>query len=306
MSLEQLEPLRAALWARRGRPTPPIAERRAGFEAQMAALPLPADCRTQPLDFGGGLGGLMVSCVPDGAPVLVWLHGGAFVLGSSVSYAAFAARLSQAAGAAIVVPDYRLAPEHRFPAALEDAGRVLDWLAVNGHDPQRTALGGDSAGANLALSALQERCAAGAVLPAALWLLSPYLDLTHRGASIAGRAARDPFVDPATMDETARTYLGAASPEDPRASPLLGPLGGLPPLLIQVGSDEVLFDDAARLHRGVLDAGGSAVFQEWAGMIHVWPLFAHIVDEGGWAIAQGGAFLRRVWEDFGHIASGGE
>jgi acetyl esterase/lipase len=132
-------------------------------------------------------------------------------------------------------------------------------------------------------------------VPAALWLISPYLDLTHSGASIAARAARDPFIDPAGMPETARTYLGETDPATARASPLFGASEGLPPALIQIGSDEVLFDDAARLRDRIEAAGGRAVFQEWAGMIHVWPLFAHAVDEGQWAIGHGAAFLREVW-----------
>ena len=134
--------------------------------------------------------------------------------------------------------------------------------------------------ANLALAALQARKAKGAAVPAALWLISPYLHLTHAGTSNTARAALYPFIDPTGMNDTARTYLGDADPADPRASPLFGPVEGLPTSLIQIGSDEVLFDDATRLRDAITATDGRAVFQEWAGMIHVWLLFAHAVDEG--------------------------
>lgn len=306
MSLEQVAPLRAAFLARRSQPVLDIALRRAGFEAQMAQLPIADGCNAEHLEFGNGLGGSMVSCPQSAETVLVWLHGGAFVLGSSASYRSFASRLAVAAKTRVLVPDYRLAPEARFPAAREDAMAVLDWLDAQGHAMERVAIGGDSAGANLALGAVQDRIAQGRAIPSALWLISPYLDLTHSGASIASRAQRDPFVDPASMDDTARTYLGDALPSDPRASPLLARASGLPRCLIQVGSDEVLFDDAARLRDAIDAAGGDAVFQEWAGMIHVWPLFSDAIEEGAWAIAQGGSFLQQTWSSLHHIASDGE
>jgi acetyl esterase/lipase len=284
MSVEQADRLRAMLLARRGAtPAPTLAQRRAGFEAQMAATPLPADIRFTPAEIGG----LWVDGPGSNASrVLLWLHGGAFVLGSAASYRALGADLARAGGCRVLLLDYRLAPENPFPAGRNDAIAALRWLAATG---ARVAIGGDSCGANLALGAVQARLADGHAAPMAMWLISPYLDLTHSGASVASRGHRDPFVDPATMPATAATYLGSHDPADPAASPLWGSMAGLPPALIQVGSDEALFDDARRLADRIADC----VFQEWVGMVHVWPLFAATIDEGGWAISQGGAFLQR-------------
>jgi acetyl esterase/lipase len=296
MSLEQVAPIRAALMARRAAPPPPVDARRAGFEAQMADVPLPPDFSATRVEVSEHCSALL--CGVEGASeerVLLWLHGGAFMLGSSESYQPMAARLSRATDARVLVPDYRLAPEHRFPAPHDDTLAALDWLEAQGHAPDAIAIGGDSAGANLAVAAIQHRVAERGTSPVhAAWLVSPYLDLTHSGTSIAARAERDPFVDPAGMPETAQRYLGEQDPADPAASPLFGKFDGFPPTLIQVGSDEVLFDDAARARDAIENAGGRCVFQEWAGMVHVWPLFAHQVDEGGWAIEQGGAFLRSL------------
>ncbi len=281
MSLAQVEAPRAML---AGRPKDvPLAARRAGFEAMMARDVPPAETRVETVAIGAALSGeLMMAAGADRGRLLVWLHGGQFALGSAASYRAFAARVSGLSGCAVLTPDYRLAPEHRFPAAHDDAEAALRWGLANAG---RVAIGGDSAGANLALAAAQR--VAGAV---ALWLLSPYLDLTHTAPSIKARSPRDPFVDPAEMDAVAARYLGDADPAGTRASPLFGPLDTLPPVLVQVGSDEALFDDAARL--AALVPG--TVFQEWVGMIHVWPLFAAQIDEGGQVIAQAGAFLQRI------------
>lgn len=289
MPLDQIEALRAMLLARRGR-VATLDERRAGFEAQFGDPPLPQGISTTPVTLGDGLSGLFVDAEGGARDrVLLWLHGGAFVLGSSYSYRHFGARAAQASGVRVLLLDYRLAPEHPFPAALDDAGAAIAWLLDQGIAPGRIAVGGDSAGGNLALAALQRCAATSGPALGAMWLMSPYLDLTHSGASIAARAALDPFVDPEGMDGTAATYLAGADPHDPAASPLFGPVEGLPPALIQVGSDEVLFDDARRLAHRI----EGVVFQQWVGMVHAWQMFAAMLDEGGWAIAQGGLFLRR-------------
>jgi len=294
MPPEQLAPIRAGLLARRAAAPPPVEARRAGFEAQLAALPVDPEVTVERIDLGG-ISALRSHHGEASRRALLWLHGGAFVLGCAESYRPFASRLARACGCDIIVPDYRRAPEHTFPAAHDDALTTLDALKAEGYAMTQIAVGGDSCGANLALAGVQSRIARGATVPAAAWLISPYLDLTHSGESIASRAAIDPFIDTSGMDETARIYLGAADPANPRASPLQGLSTGLPPTLIQIGSDEVLFDDARRLSDRIQAEGGRAVFQEWAGMIHVWPLFAHAVDEGQWAIAQGGAFLGQIW-----------
>lgn len=282
MSLEQVDQLRLMLLARRGE-TATIAERRARFEAQMAAVPLPPDVIFAPAKQGG----LWVDAPSSRADrVLLWLHGGAFVLGSAQSYRGLGAGIARASGCRVLLLDYALAPEHPFPAGLDDTLAALEGMISTG---ATVAIGGDSAGGNLAVAAVQARLDEGKSAPAAVWLVSPYLDLTHAGATVATRAPLDPFVDPATMPMTAATYLGAHDPADPRASPLFGTTEGFPPTLIQVGSDEVLFDDSRRFAARLTDC----CFQEWIGMIHVWPLFAGRIDEAEWAIAQGGAFLRR-------------
>lgn len=295
MSLEQVKPIAHAFRARRLQPTPAIEMRRQSFEAQMTSLPLPNDFVATRFQISSGLGGLFCEMGHRRQQILLWLHGGAFVLGSSKSYRAFAARLAAASVARVMLPDYRLAPEHKFPAALEDIIAALDWLETQGMKMDELAIGGDSAGANLALAAVQARIEEGKSIPAAMWLISPYLDLTHSGASIGSRADRDPFIEAKTMSATAQTYLGNAASTDPRASPLFASMRGLPPTLIQIGSEEVLFDDAVRLRDAIQAAGGEVLFQEWAGMIHVWPIFAHAIDEGKWAIEQGGNFLQQIW-----------
>lgn len=290
MSLEEARRIGDML---RARPADmPLAERRAAYEARAAANPLPADYRDEPVTLAPGLDGLLVSAEgSDPSRVLLWLHGGAFMLGSPRSWRHFAARIARAAGVAVLLPDYRLTPEHPFPAAHEDALATLAWLDERGVDPARRAIGGDSAGANLALSALVARREAGLPLAAAAWFVSPYVDLTHAGASVAERAHLDPFIDTRGMDATARLWLGDADPRDWRASPLFADLAGMPPALVTVGSDEVLRDDAHRLAARL----PAAHYQEWVGMMHVFPLFADLLEEGRWAIAQAGLFLRRTF-----------
>lgn len=285
MSLAEIAALRAQL---AGRPKDaPLAARRAGFEAMMARDAVPPDTRVERIDIAPGLSGEIVTAPgANSERLLLWLHGGQFALGSAASYRAFAARVSAAAGVAVLTPDYRLAPEHMFPAAHDDAEMALDWALARGGV---VAVGGDSAGANLAVAAVQRRLNRGKPLPAAVWLISPYLDLTHGAASIAERADVDPFVDPEEMDAVAGRYLGEADTLGERVSPLFGAVAGFPSTLIQVGSDEALFGDADRFAQRLTDV----VFQEWVGMIHVWPLFAAHVEEGRWAIAQAGAYLQR-------------
>lgn len=234
--------------------------------------------------------------LPAGAArssAILWLHGGAFLVGSSNSYRAFAAHLAVAAGVAVFVPDYRLLPEHPFPAATIDTQHALEWLERQGIAPHAIGIGGDSAGANLAAGAVQARLEAGHAPPGACWLLSGWLDLTHSGGSIATRSAADPFISAAGMPVGAQAYLRDADPKDPRASPLFGPMHGFPPTLIQVGEDEVLFDDSWRMALALKQAGREVIFQEWAGMMHVFPFFLSHLDEAHAAIAQAGIVFRR-------------
>jgi len=293
MSLEQVATIAAGLRADIAPLT--LHQRRERFEARMGGIPLPPDVTFTPVQIAPHLRGLLTAA--PGARtdrVLLWLHGGAFFLGSSNSYRDFAARASAASGVSVLVPDYRLVPEHPFPAAYDDTIAALDWLEAQGHAPAHIAIGGDSAGGNLAVAAVQARLAASRPVPAGVWLLSPYLDLTHSGGTVQTRAHLDPFVDPATMPATAARYLDDLDPRDPRASPLFGTVEGFPPTLIQVGSDEALFDDAARFADKLRAAARPVAFQEWIAMIHVWPMFAGQLEEGQWTYAQAGTWVRRL------------
>jgi acetyl esterase/lipase len=227
--------------------------------------------------------------------VLVYFHGGGFRVGSIASHRGLMARLSAAAGCAVLGVDYRLAPEHTFPAPLQDALAVYDWLLPQVSGPASIALAGDSAGGGLALSTLLSLRDAGRALPAACLLMSPWTDLTASGDSYRTRAESDPIHQRRMILAMAKGYLGSSgAPTDPLASPLFGDVAGLPPLLIQVGDRETVLDDSRRLSAIAEAAGVPTKLEVWDGMIHVFQLFAADLPEAREAIASAGSFLLRA------------
>jgi acetyl esterase/lipase len=225
--------------------------------------------------------------------VVLYLHGGGYVLGSVSSHRDMISRLSAAAGARALALNYRLAPEHPFPAAVEDAVAAYRWLLEQGIAPTRVVVAGDSAGGGLAAATLVALRDRKLPLPAAGALLSPWVDLEGIGESMNGGVADDPMVRKDLIAAMAPTYLNGADPRTPLAAPLYADLRGLPPLLIQVGRREVLLDDSTRLALAAQRAGVDVTLEVWPGMIHVWQIFASELEEGREAIAHIGAFVRR-------------
>jgi monoterpene epsilon-lactone hydrolase len=269
-----------------------VAEMRANFAEAMSAPRAAPDVTSTPVDAGGVRSEWIV---PPGATegrVLLYLHGGGYVVGSVDMYRDLISRLARAAGARALGIDYRLAPEHPFPAAVEDATAAYRWLVSHGTAPARIAIAGDSAGGGLTLATLTALRDAGEPLPAAAACLSPWVDLQGIGASMTSKAAVDPFVQKEMIQFMAQQYLGDRDPRTPLAAPLYADLQGLPPLLIQVGTAEVLLDDATRIAERARAAGVEVSLEVWDDMIHVWQLFAPILPEGQQAIERIGAFIR--------------
>jgi len=224
---------------------------------------------------------------------VLYLHGGGYVLGSIATHRELAARISQAAGTRCLVIDYRLGPEHPFPAAVEDAVKAYRWLLDAGYAPERLAIAGDSAGGGLTVATLLALRDARLPLPATAVCISPWVDLAGEGESMTTREKVDPMVTRAPLLAMAKNYLGGADPKTPLASPLYGDLRGLPPLLIQVGDHETLLDDSTRLAERARKAGVEVELEVWPEMIHVWHAFAALVPEGRDAIERIGAHLRK-------------
>jgi monoterpene epsilon-lactone hydrolase len=225
--------------------------------------------------------------------VVLYFHGGGYSLGSARSHRGLGKRIAAEARARVVLPDYRLAPEHVFPAAVEDAVASYRWLLATGVAPEQIAVGGDSAGGGLALALLVSLRDAGAPLPACAVLLSPFADLECRGETYATLAELDPIVSREMGLGMAQAYIGAHQPSNPLASPVRAALDRLPPLLIQVGSREVVLDDARAIERHARQAGVLAKLDVWPGMVHVWHLFASVLEEGQRAIQDLGSFIRQ-------------
>jgi epsilon-lactone hydrolase len=220
------------------------------------------------------------------------LHGGAYLLGFPALFRDFTWRIADAAGARVLCLDYRLAPEHPFPAALEDVIAAYRWLISEGADPHQVALIGDSSGGGLALASMMRLRDEGLPLPAAAAVLSPWTDLALTGQSLTAYGLSDPMVPVELMPKAVDLYLAGADPRSPYASPLYGDAAGLPPTLILVGSDEALCDDAVRMAERLRAAGGDVELEVWPRMFHVWPMFARILPEARAAIARIGAFLQ--------------
>ena len=227
--------------------------------------------------------------------VLLYLHGGGYVMGSPNTHRALAGELSRATGATVLLPDYRLAPEAPFPAAVEDAVAAYRWLLDRGSEPATLAIAGDSAGGGLTAATLVALRDHGVALPRAAACLSPWTDLCCSNASYRYRAASDPMVSLEDLRYMARIYLAGADPESALASPNRADLRGLPPLLVHVGRDEVLLDDALVLHEAARSAGVDSTLEIWDDMIHVWHAFHPMLAEGRQGIARIGEFLKTHW-----------
>lgn len=210
-------------------------------------------------------------------PVILYLHGGAYVFGSSTTHRAMLAKISSLTGMTACLPDYRLAPEHPFPAQIEDALACYRALRAT----QDVILGGDSAGGGLALALLHEILAQGLAPPKGVFAFSPLTDVTYSGASVVENAARDTVLTADRIGEMLEMFLGTQDPKDPRASPLFGRFSGAPPVWMTVGDTELLRDDAVRMQATLLAQGVHSELHLEADHPHVWPIFHNILPEAG-------------------------
>ena len=266
---------------------------REGMEAMTATSELPEGTRCEPCEVAGRPAEWVEAPDADASRVLLYSHGGGYVIGSIATHRALVARICQVAGIRGLILDYRLAPEDPFPAAVEDATAAYRFLLEAGTEARNIALGGDSAGGGLTFATLVALRDAGTPLPGAAIALSPWVDLEGSGASMTTKADADPMVGREGLLEMARLYLAGADPKTPTAAPLHADLSGLPPLYVQAGTAETLLDDATRIAERALAAGVQLELELFEDLVHVFQAFAPHVPESLEAIEKLGAFLKR-------------
>lgn len=271
-----------------------LEEQRERMEAVTAVDSVDHDISLIAVNAGGVPGEWSLAPGADVARVLLFLHGGGYCVGSIRSHRTMVTGAGRAAGIRTLAIAYRLAPEHPFPAALEDAESAYRFLLAHDYTGSQIVVGGDSAGGGLTLALLQTLRAKGLPPPACAWLVSPWVDLEMTGASMDSKDAVDPLIHRPYLQQLAEAYLaGGTSPRSPLVSPLHADLTGLPPILIQVGSCETLLDDSVRL-AGRLAAGDVKVrLSVYPQMIHAWPIWYHRLTEGRRALTEAGAFISR-------------
>lgn len=260
-----------------------LAQMRANMERGAEATPLPGDVKFEPVRASGVAAEWAIAPGARDDRALVYVHGGGYTMGSVATHRALCARLSRLGRVRVLNVGYRLAPEHPYPAAIEDAVAAVRWVYAQGFAPSRVAIGGDSAGGGLTLATLLSLRDAGAPLPAAGVCISPWTDLSASGDSIRSKADVDPMVSEGPLREMAAAYLGGKDARSPLASPLFADLRGLPPLLVQVGDAELLLDDATRFASRARAAGVDVTLEVWEEMFHVWHAFAEILPEAAQA-----------------------
>jgi epsilon-lactone hydrolase len=290
MSSNEIDAVRELL---RSKPRPAgFAERRERLDAIGSTSPPAGDIRLEPIDANGVAAEWSLAPGSDPSKVLLFFHGGGYCSGSIVSHRGMVTEAGRAARARTLAVGYRLAPEHPFPAAIEDARAAYRFLLDQGIAPSKIVIGGDSAGGGLTLALMTSVRDTREPLPACAWLVSPWVDLQMTGASLAEKAVTDPLISKSYLEELASAYLAGADPANPLVSPLNADLAGLPPLLVQVGSAETLLDDAVRIARRAGAADVRVNLEIWPHMIHAWHLWAAQLEAGRCAIASAGAFIR--------------
>jgi acetyl esterase/lipase len=255
--------------------------------------PVADDVKLESVDISGLQGEWSTLPKSDASRVLIFFHGGGYCSGSIVSHRRMVTEAGRAAGMRTLAVAYRLAPEHPFPAAFEDALTAWRFLRDQGVPASQIAIGGDSAGAGLTVALIARLRDAREELPACAWLVSPWMDLTMSGSTLTSKDAVDPIIHKQYLNELADAYLPAGMDrKDPRVSPLFADLKGFHPILIQVGSAETLLDDAVRLASVAGAADVSVTLEIWPRMIHAWPLWNAELEDGRRAVANAGAFIR--------------
>ena len=267
---------------------------RQGLEALSALTPVAQDITVEKVEIEGIAAEWVTAPNAVEDRVFLYLHGGAYIMGSCNTHRYLASKLSRSTAARVLVPEYRLAPEHPFPAAIEDAVSVYRWLLNSGVSSKNIVIGGDSAGGGLTLATLLSLKDAGDPLPALAVLLSPWTDMEGTGESMVTRAEVDPWLSPDATRLTPALYIRDLDPRHPLVSPIYADLTGLPSLLVHVGNDEILLSDAARLVDRARTAGVEVSFKVWDDMWHVFQTFA--IPEGQQAIDEIGEFVTKHFE----------
>ena len=270
------------------------AERRQRLDDVGSVWPVAADVSLQAVNVDGVPGEFSIVPGSDPARALLFFHGGGYCSGSILSHRRMVTEAGRAGGVRTLAVGFRLAPEHPFPAAYDDALTGWRWLRKHGIAANRIAVGGDSAGGGLTLALAMRLRDAGDEVPGCLWLASPWTDLTMSGATLTTKDAVDPLIHKGYLEELASAYVPASMARmDPRISPLFADLRGLPPMLIQVGSAETLLDDSVRFAGAAGAAGVPVTLEIWPDMIHAWALWNAKLEAGRQALASAGAFMRR-------------
>jgi len=249
------------------------------------------DVAIEPVDCDGVACEWVVAPGANDNKILLHFHGGGYVIGHPNGYRNYNSRMSETAGARVLAVDYRLAPEHPFPAAIEDTLGAYKWVLAQGYAPAQVGFMGESAGGGLVFATLLAARDEGVPLPAAAVAISPWVDLMNTRDSHAFNADADPMIAPSVLDPYATAYLNGADPKDPLASPVCAELNGLPPIYILVGSTEVLLDDARAVFMNASRAGVNTTIEVAPEMPHIWPIFAYQLPEGRGAVARMSAFF---------------
>jgi len=292
MDASEIDEIRALLGAK---PRPVgWAERRARIEEVGAVWPAAEDIELKPVEIDGLAGEWSLAPGGDASRVLIYFHGGGYCSGSTLSHRRLVTEAGRAAGLRTLAVGYRLAPEHPFPAAYDDALKAWRFVAAQGVPPQNIVVAGDSAGGGLSAALINRLRDLNETPPGCAWLISPWTDLTLSGDTLVTKDADDPLLHRPYLEELAAAYLaGVVAHDDPRVSPLFAALAGFPPTLVQVGSDETLLADATRFAAKAGSADVSVTLEIWPRMIHAWHLWnAHLTD-GRRALESAGAFIRR-------------
>jgi len=269
-----------------------VATLRTAFNELMAHVPVADDVDHEPTTIGGVNAIEVTIRGAETSGTILYFHGGVYVIGTAVATVPLVSDLARRAHARVVTVDYRLAPEHPYPAAVDDAVAVYKGLLARGTDAGQIALAGESAGGGLAVATLLALRDAGLPLPSSAFVMSPYADLTLSGETIVERAASDPILTPEGLRLRVPDYVGDAKASDPLISPIFADLSGLPPLLAQVGSNEILLSDAVRLAGRAALADAPVTLDVTPGVPHVFQGFAALIDEGSAALDRAATFLR--------------